>query len=191
MRWQKREYKAEIPMRRVGPIQIISAEVEEAVWVPLATLEAPLWPSTHRGAKTCNQAGGIHAQVVREMMTRSILLEAASVKDIYQAATAILLKKEELQAIVKQTSRYAQLLDIHSQLVGSLLYLRFSFQTGDAAGHNMVTLAADRLMDWLLAQYPALRYVSISGNFCTDKTVSAVNGILGRGKYVVAEVLIP
>ncbi len=191
MRWQKREYKAEIPMRRVGPIQIISAEVEEAVWVPLATLEAPLWPSTHRGAKTCNQAGGIHAQVVREMMTRSILLEAASVKDIYQAATAILLKKEELQAIVKQTSRYAQLLDIHSQLVGSLLYLRFSFQTGDAAGHNMVTLAADRLMDWLLAQYPALRYVSISGNFCTDKKVSAVNGILGRGKYVVAEVLIP
>jgi hydroxymethylglutaryl-CoA reductase (NADPH) len=35
-----------------------------------------------------------------------------------------------------------------------------------------------------------LRYVSISGNYCSDKKVSAVNGILGRGKNVVAEVTI-
>src|SRR4029079_9539057 len=34
-------------------------------------------------------------------------------------------------------------------------------------------------------------YVSISGNYCTDKKVSSVNGILGRGKYVVAEIKIP
>jgi hydroxymethylglutaryl-CoA reductase (NADPH) len=54
----------------------------------------------------------------------------------------------------------------------------------------MVTLAADRLLEWLLTRYPQLRYVSISGNYCTDKKVSAVNGILGRGKNVVAEVTI-
>jgi len=191
MRWQTLEYKAEIPMRRVGPVKIMSNEIQEAVLLPLATLETPLWPSTHRGAKTCTQAGGIRAVVVRDSMTRSILLEADGINDIHQVVNALLLKKNEMQTIVEQTSRYAQLVDIHTQLVGSLLYLRFSFQTGDAAGHNMVTLAADRLMDWVLAHYPQLRYVSISGNFCTDKKVSAVNGILGRGKYVVAEVTIP
>jgi hydroxymethylglutaryl-CoA reductase (NADPH) len=79
---------------------------------------------------------------------------------------------------------------MHAQIIGSMLYLRFELTTGDAAGHNMVTLASDRMLDWILKKYKQLRYVSISGNFCTDKKVSAVNGILGRGKNVVAEVTI-
>lgn len=55
----------------------------------------------------------------------------------------------------------------------------------------MVTLAAERLMDHILSVEPGLRYGSISGNYCTDKKTSAVNGILGRGKNVVTEALIP
>ena len=57
--------------------------------------------------------------------------------------------------------------------------------------HNMVTNAADRLFPWVLEQYPQLKYVSISANYCSDKKATAVNGILGRGKYVVTEVTIP
>jgi len=191
MRWQKLEYKAEIPMRRVGPVKIISDDIQEEVLLPLATLETPLWPSTHRGAKTCTQAGGIRALVVHDHMARSILLEADSVIEIHQAASELPMLKSEMHAVVSQTSRFANLVDLNTQLVGSLLYIRFAFQTGDAAGHNMVTLASDRLIMWILEQFPHLRYVSISGNFCSDKKVSAVNGILGRGKYVVAETLIP
>src|SRR5699024_3788272 len=36
-----------------------------------------------------------------------------------------------------------------------------------------------------------LTYGSISGNFCNDKKATAVNGILGRGKKVTAEIVIP
>jgi hydroxymethylglutaryl-CoA reductase (NADPH) len=63
--------------------------------------------------------------------------------------------------------------------------------TGEASGHNMVTAAAEAILNWILTEYPAMQYVSISGNYCTDKKVSAVNGILGRGKYVVAEIVVP
>ena len=42
-----------------------------------------------------------------------------------------------------------------------------------------------------MKQYPALQYVSISGNYCTDKKTSAVNPLLGRGKNMQAEILIP
>jgi hydroxymethylglutaryl-CoA reductase (NADPH) len=80
---------------------------------------------------------------------------------------------------------------MHLQVVGNLIYLRFEFNTADAAGHNMSTLAAERLVEWILIRYPELQYVSISGNYCSDKKNSAVNGILGRGKYVVTEVVIP
>jgi len=190
MRQYTTEKMAMIPMRWVGPIRIISAEVDEAVHVPLATLESPLWPSTQRGAMVCNQAGGIHAIVKDERMTRSILLEAKSVKILHEALLSLRQQKTAMQAVVSEVSRFTRLLDIHDQLVGSLLYLRLEFFTGDAAGHNMATLAADRILDWIIKRYPALSYVSISGNYCTDKKVSAVNGILGRGKNVIAEVTI-
>ncbi|HVE43625.1 MAG TPA: hydroxymethylglutaryl-CoA reductase [Gammaproteobacteria bacterium] len=190
MRWQNKEQIATIPMRTVGPVKIISKEVDEEVYLPLATLESPLWATTHRGARVCTRAGGIRATLVSECMTRSILVEADSVADVYAVTQDIQTKKEILQAVVSQTSRFATLVDVHPHIVGSLLYLRLAFRTGDAAGHNMVTLAADHILTWLLENYPALRYVSISGNFCSDKKVSAVNGLLGRGKNVVTEVTI-
>lgn len=181
---------AAIPMRLVGPVKIVSIEVCDEVLLPLATFEAPLWPSTHRGARVCTAAGGIKATLIDERMTRSVLLETDSVAETHQIYLLLQQQQDQLQHIVQASSRYAKLLALNAQIVGSLLYLRFELLTGDAAGHNMVTLAADKMLDWILSRYPALRYVSISGNYCADKKVSAVNGILGRGKNVVAEVIL-
>lgn len=188
--WQNKEQIATVPMRVVGPVRIISAEINEEVSIPLATFESPLWPSTHRGARVCTQAGGVTATIIDERMSRSVLVEADSAAEVHQVYLDIQRHKDTLQAKISETSRFAKLIDMHAQVVGSLLYLRFELLTGDAAGHNMVTLASERMLDWILEQYPVLRYVSISGNYCSDKKVSAVNGILGRGKNVVAEVTI-
>lgn len=195
MRWKEiyqkdTEQTAAIPMRVVGPVKILSKEVDGDISVPLATLESPLWPSTHRGMRVCHLAGGIQATVVDERMTRSVLVEADSAGIVHAAYQALLQQKDKMQSIISESSRFAKLIDMHAQIVGSLLYLRFEMLTGDAAGHNMVTLASDRLLRWILETHPQLRYVSISGNYCCDKKVSAVNGILGRGKNVIAEVTI-
>jgi hydroxymethylglutaryl-CoA reductase (NADPH) len=183
-----KEAVAGIPMRAVGPVRIISAEVDDEVLLPLATLESPLWPSTHRGARVCSKAGGIRATIIDERMTRSVLVEADSAAQVHQIYLDIQKQQNLLQAVISESSRFAKLIAMHGQIVGSLLYLRFELLTGDASGHNMVTLAAERMLQWILNNYPALRYVSISGNYCSDKKVSAVNGILGRGKNVIAEV---
>jgi hydroxymethylglutaryl-CoA reductase (NADPH) len=191
MRWQTSEQIATIPMRTVGPVLISGPEVEGEVLLPLATFESPLWPSTNRGAKVCSQAGGIKAIIMDERMTRSVLLEAPDIIVAHEVITSLQQHKDVMQAIIKETSRFARFLDMHVQVVANLMYLRFEFDTADAAGHNMATLAAERLVDWILIRYPELVYVSISGNYCSDKKNSAVNGILGRGKYVVAELVIP
>jgi hydroxymethylglutaryl-CoA reductase (NADPH) len=191
MRWQTTEQIATIPMRLIGPVKLIGPEVVDEVPIPLATFEAPLWPSTHRGAKACNQAGGIRALIVDERMTRSVLLQADDIITAQEAVINLEQHKEAMQTIIAETSRYARLLDLHTQVVGNLIFVRFEFNTADAAGHNMSTLAADRLLEWILVRFSYLQYVSISGNFCADKKASAVNGILGRGKYVVAEVVLP
>lgn len=191
MRWQSVEQVATVPMRLIGPVLIAGPEVQAEVPIPLATFETPLWPSTHRGAKACNQAGGIKAVIIDERMTRSILVEAETAVLAHEAMMILQQHKEVMQAFIKETSRYARFLDMHIQLVGPLLYIRFEFNTADASGHNMATLASERLLDWILIRFPTLKYVSISGNYCSDKKAAAVNGILGRGKNVVAEVLLP
>ncbi len=178
-------------MQMVGPIRIVGSEVNDEVLVPLATYETPLWPSVNRGAKVSMAAGGIRAVVVDDRMTRSILLEAPNADVAHMITSRLACDREPLNKIVGETSRFARLLDTHSQIVGNLIYLRLEFFTGDAAGHNMVTAAADRLMAHILQEHPELKYVSISGNYCTDKKASAVNGILGRGKNVVTEITIP
>ncbi len=124
-------------------------------------------------------------------MTRSILLEAPGAGEALAMVQKLKADLPGLQRIVSETSRFAKLLDLHPQYVGNLVYLRFAFDTGDASGHNMATKASARLMESILTRFPAMKEVSVSGNYCTDKKTSAVNGILGRGKYLVTEAVIP
>lgn len=182
---------ATVPMQMVGPIKIAGPEVSDEVMVPLATYESPLWPSVNRGAKVSMLCGGIKAVVADDRMTRSVLLEAPDAPEAIRVISSLQGRKTDIAKAVEASSRFAKFLDLHTQVVANLLYLRFEFQTGDASGHNMVTKAADVLIEWLTKEYPSLKYVSISGNYCTDKKVSAVNGILGRGKNVITEIDIP
>jgi len=180
-----------IPLRHVGPLKINYASDSFEVDVPLATYEVPLWPSVGRGARVTKLAGGISAVVLKECMTRSILLEAESAEIAVKIANDLESNRCELEKQATQSSRFLALQDWTLQIVGNLLFIRFAFTTGDAAGHNMATKAAEALQNWILQHYPELKYISISGNYCADKKNSAVNSILGRGKYVIADVVIP
>ncbi|MGW6333078.1 hydroxymethylglutaryl-CoA reductase [Nocardia rhamnosiphila] len=183
---------ATIPLAWVGPVRITGNAATDELDVPLATFETPLWPSVRRGARLSRLTDqGIRATLIDDRMSRSVLLEADNADAAYRVARLLHGRFEELRKVVTTTSRYAELIDMHHQIAGNLLFLRFEFTTGDAAGHNMTTQAGDRLLTWILAEYPELRYGSVSGNFCTDKKTSAVNGILGRGKNVVAEIIVP
>lgn len=178
-------------MQVVGPVKITGPEVDDEIMVPLATYETPLWASVNRGAKASMLVGGIKAVVVDDRMTRSILLEAPDAEAAVCTTSALINRQPELASVVSSSSRFAQLLDVHTQCIANLMYIRFEMQTGDASGHNMVTKAADALIEWILKEYSDLKYVSISGNFCSDKKATAVNGILGRGKNVITEINIP
>lgn len=182
---------AAIPLRRVGPVRVDTGEEVFETEIPLATYETPLFASVHRGARTACAAGGIRAVLLDERMTRSVLFEAPDAATALEGARIAHERMAELRDLVKTTSRFAELVDIHHQIAGNLLFLRFEFTTGDAAGHNMVTLASEALMNRLIELCPRLAYESVSGNYCCDKKATAVNGILGRGKSVAADLTIP
>jgi len=181
-----------IPMQWVGPLRVSGNVLNGEQEVPLATYETPLWPSVGRGAKVSTLVEeGIVATLVDERMSRSILLEAEDAAAALGAVRYVQQHRERIAELVSSSSRFARLIDVHHQIAGNLLFLRFEFTTGDASGHNMVTHAADALMAELVAAVPGVAYGSISGNYCSDKKATAVNGILGRGKNVIAEILIP
>ncbi|QTS83708.1 Hydroxymethylglutaryl-coenzyme A reductase [Coxiella endosymbiont of Amblyomma nuttalli] len=181
-----------VPVKSIGPIKIIGPEVKTEVTVPLATFETPIWPSTNRGASVTRRCRGLHCLILDDRMTRSILLEGSDA-NIVKTVLDDLLNDDNraITAVASNTSRFCRNINWHTQVVGNLLFLRLEATTGDAAGHNMLTKAADAVIDWMLKKYHQLKYVSISGNICVDKKVSAINGILGRGKYVIADMMIP
>ncbi|WP_405791572.1 hydroxymethylglutaryl-CoA reductase [Streptomyces sp. NBC_01506] len=183
---------AGVPMRWVGPLRISGNVATTETQVPLATYESPLWPSVGRGAKVSMLAEqGIAATLVDERMTRSVLVEATDAATAHRAAQSIQARTEELGEVVRASSRYARLIGVRHEITANLLFIRFEFSTGDASGHNMATLASDALLTHLLRVIPGISYGSISGNYCTDKKATAINGILGRGKNVVTELLVP
>lgn len=182
---------AAIPMKAIGPIKIIGSDLDDEVEVPLATFETTLWPSTNRGAKATYLSGGINTVLVDDRMCRSIAFQAQSIQQALKLVQHIIKSKDELAKIVEDTSRFCRLLDVHTHVIADSIYLRFEFATGDAAGHNMVTLASQQIQTRILEVYPELQYISVSANYCVDKKASAVNSILGRGKYVVADLTIP
>lgn len=182
---------AQIPMQWVGPIRMHFQGATEEFHIPLATYESPLWPSTARGARISRLTDGIHVTVADECMTRSILLEAPNAPDAVNILQQILARPALVEETVNSTTRFGKFRSVTGQVTGNLLYLRIDMQTGDASGHNMVTTAAEAALHALLQTFPQLKYGSLSANTCTDKKNSAINGVLGRGRYTIAEMVIP
>ncbi|HEY0186861.1 MAG TPA: hydroxymethylglutaryl-CoA reductase [Cellulomonas sp.] len=186
------ELSTPVPLRWVGPLRLSGNVMTGESEVPLATYESPLWPSVRRGARISTMVeGGIRATLVDERMTRSVLFETDDAGAALAAVQYLTAHREDLERVVSTSSRFARLIGLHHQIAGNLLFVRFELTTGDASGHNMVTHASERLMDHVLTRVPGLRYGSISGNYCSDKKATAVNGILGRGKNVVTEIVVP
>jgi hydroxymethylglutaryl-CoA reductase (NADPH) len=90
--------------------------------------------------------------------------------------------------LLLQTEPHARLSNWRWQLFGRSLFLRFSFDTQEAMGMNMATMATKRLLDFISKEFKT-PYI-LSGNFCTDKKTAFSTFLLGRGKRVWAEALI-
>jgi hydroxymethylglutaryl-CoA reductase (NADPH) len=75
---------------------------------------------------------------------------------------------------------------------GNHVYLHFNFTTGDAAGQNMVTIATEAIYSHILRYAPVRpRYSFLEANCSGDKKASLQSFLLGRGKKVTAETVIP
>ncbi|KUO81491.1 MAG: 3-hydroxy-3-methylglutaryl-CoA reductase [Vulcanisaeta sp. OSP_8] len=182
---------AQVPVGIAGPLRVIGDYANGTYYIPLATSEGALVASVNRGAKIITESGGARSKVINDGMTRAPVITVPSIVDAVELVNWVNEHFNEIKGVAESTSRHARLINIQPFIVGNNVWLRFKFTTGDAMGMNMVTIATDKAVKYILSNFPRARLVALSGNMCVDKKANAVNFLLGRGKTVVSEVVIP
>ncbi len=182
----------QIPVGIVGPLLIKGQYANGEFFVPLATTEGALVASVNRGVKAITLSGGARTAIINDHMARAPLLWTPSVDDALRLKSWVEENLEDIRKAAESTTRHGKLKSVFPYIIGNLLWLRFQYHTGDAMGMNMATIASEKACSFILEHYPGeARCLSVSGNMCTDKKPAVLNRLLGRGKYVVAESVIP
>ncbi|MGZ4869175.1 MAG: hydroxymethylglutaryl-CoA reductase (NADPH) [Halobacteriota archaeon] len=182
----------QVPVGIAGPLGVKGEYANGEFYLPLATTEGALVASVNRGCKAITSAGGALVRIFNDEMTRAPVFEVA---DVVEARRVVEWVKEpenfaKLKKATRETTKHGELVRIDPYVVADNVFLRCAFDTKDALGMNMVTIATDRLADIIVDELD-IRLVALSGNMCVDKKPAAINLIEGRGKNVVAETSIP
>ena len=185
-----------VPLGLAGPLRFAGEETSGLLVAPMATTEGALVAATSRGALALTRAGGVRARVLSRQMIRAPLFGFRDGAAAVQFADWIGRVREPLAAAASAGSRHTRLLDLRPFVIGRDVHLVMTFDTGDAAGQNMVTLATARMTAWItreLAREPALapEVVTVEGQMSGDKNLSFFNASHGRGARVSAECAVP
>jgi len=182
---------AQVPIGLAGPLRVNGEHADGDFYIPLATTEGTLVASYNRGMRLLTEAGGVRATVVDDRMQRApvfILDDARAARDL---AAWIREQHDAIRSAAESTTSIGRLVEIEQYHVGPLLYLRFDYTTGDAAGQNMVGRATWAACECIVANHPGHPRYVLSGAIDTDKKHSQLNVLRTRGKRVVAEAVIP
>ncbi|PSQ38121.1 3-hydroxy-3-methylglutaryl-CoA reductase [Halobacteriales archaeon SW_12_71_31] len=179
-----------VPMGVAGPVPVDGGAADGEQYLPLATTEGALVASVNRGLTAIRAAGGADARVVTSGMTRAPVFRVDGVVEATETVEWVRSNGEKLRAAAEATTSHGELLDVDPYVVGDSVYLRFVYDTKDAMGMNMATVATEAACETVETETPA-DLVALSGNLCADKKPAAVNAVEGRGRTVVADVELP
>lgn len=182
---------AQVPIGLAGPLRVNGEHAHGEFYVPMATTEGTLVASYNRGMRLLTRAGGVTATVVDDRMQRAPVFILQDARQAWELAQWIREHHDQIRAAAESTTTIGRLVEIEQYHVGPLLYLRFDYTTGDAAGQNMVGRATHAACEWIAANHPAAPRYVLSGAIDTDKKHSQLNVLRTRGKRVVAEATIP
>lgn len=176
-----------VPLGVAGPIGIRNKELGiRNQYIPLATTEGALVASVSRGCKAIAESDG--ATVMTELVgtTRGPVFQTLGLVESHK------LKKwfaDNFDAIAKEaekTSSHLHLLKIGTRIIGDRVFVRLYFDTGDAMGMNMATIATTVVCE-MVKKETGVTCVAVAGNFDIDKKPAWLNSISGRGRRVWAE----
>jgi hydroxymethylglutaryl-CoA reductase (NADPH) len=180
-----------LPLGIAGPIKINFLEEFENrdFFIPLATTEGALVASVSRGCKAISEAGGATVFGQRFGTTRAPVFYTKSLQKSKDLVEFLRANQAKINEIVESTSSHLKLLNYDTRILGNRVFVRFSYNTSEAMGMNMVTIATQKVVDFIEKETEVV-CEALSGNYCVDKKPAWVNFINRRGFEVQAEVVL-
>jgi hydroxymethylglutaryl-CoA reductase (NADPH) len=182
---------AQVPIGIAGPLLVNGEEAKGEFYVPLATAEGTLVASYNRGMKLLYEAGGVTTTVLDDRMQRAPAFVFPSAREARAFGDWLQEHFDEIKQAAEATTRSGRLQDIETYSASRILFTRFNYTTGDAAGQNLTGKATAAACAWIMQHRPGIEHFFLESNFATDKKSSQVNMLRTRGKRVVAEATIP
>ncbi|UTW49358.1 phosphotransferase [Bacterioplanoides sp. SCSIO 12839] len=185
----------EIPVGIAGPLQILGDHANGLFYAPMATSEGALVASATRGATAISRSGGVRVKVLGQRMLRVPVFVLSDLSSALFFAEWVKDHQQEIAAQTRKYSNYANLVEVHAELMGRSVHVQFVYETGDAAGQNMTTTCTWQACQWILAQMKSFDGIEfenflIEANLSNDKKVTYNSYLRGRGVRVLAETLL-
>ncbi len=188
----------QIPLGYAGDLKVNGDFAKGQYPILLATTEGRLVAGISRGIGTFNRAGGVNTSVIKDGITRDVLIRTANVKSSSKVLEWIRSEKgfDFLKSEFSKTTKHGKLIEVRPYTIGRDVHIRFKATTGAAMGMNMVTIAAKYAVDQMIPHIEKelginIIVISESGNLCSDKKPAYINVIEGRGVSVIADAVLP
>jgi hydroxymethylglutaryl-CoA reductase (NADPH) len=182
---------AQVPLGLAGPLLVNGEHAQGEFYVPLATAEGTLIASYNRGMRLLYEAGGVTTTVMDDRMQRAPAFIFPSAREARAFGEWLAEHFDDVKAAAETTTRSGRLVDIEQYSASRILFTRFNYTTGDAAGQNLTGKATQAACQWIVEHYPGIEHYFLEAAFATDKKSSQVNMLHTRGKRVVAEAVVP
>ena len=177
----------QVPLGIAGPLKVVGERAQGDFYIPMATTEGTLLASYSRGMRVISECGGVKTTVVKHSMQRAPVFIFNDALEAREFGKWMDENIDSIRGVVATSSRTAKLIEIEQYIVGNMMYTRFCYTTGDAAGQNMTGKATLYACEWIRAIHPLKPRYLLSSNMDTDKKHSMMNMIQTRGKRVIAE----
>ncbi|MBO62396.1 MAG: hydroxymethylglutaryl-CoA reductase [Candidatus Marinimicrobia bacterium] len=177
-----------LPMAITGPLLVDGQYAQGEFVVPISTLEGTLALSMSRGMYATFASGGIRVRHVKQELSRAPVFFFDNINDSFEFMDWVNKHKDKIIETAESTTRFGKVLRIDQYPIQNYLILDFVLDTKNAAGQNMVTLAAKTACDYIKEE-TGYNYM-VESNFNSDKKASTRNMILGRGHSIVAETVL-
>ena len=158
-----------MPIGVAGPLLVNGEDAQGEFYVPLATAEGTLVASYNRGMKLLHAAGGVSTTVLDDRMQRAPCFLFGSAREARAFGDWLVESFDEIKAAAEATTRSGRLQEIEQYSASRMLFTRFNFTTGDAAGQNLTGKATQAACHWIVEHYPAIEQYFLESNFATDK----------------------
>jgi hydroxymethylglutaryl-CoA reductase (NADPH) len=141
--------------------------------------------------KLLREAGGVKATILDDAMQRAPAFVFESAREARAFGEWLTENFDQIREAAESTTSSGRLRDVEQYSASRILFTRFNFTTGDAAGQNMTGKATAAACAWITSNYDGITNFYLESNFATDKKSSQVNMLHTRGKRVVAEATLP